>query len=63
MYAAEAIECLAKEMREGDTSGARIAAAKVLLEHGIPNALKSRGFQGASDGRAAVTRALRATCT
>jgi hypothetical protein len=35
MYGTEAIERLAKEMRDGDTSAARIAAAKVWLEQGI----------------------------
>ena len=33
-HAAEAIECLLKEMRQGDTSHARIAAANALLDRG-----------------------------
>ncbi len=33
-HTAEAIECLLKEMRQGDTSHARIAAANALLDRG-----------------------------
>ena len=33
-HTAEAIECLLKEMRKGDTSHARIAAANALLDRG-----------------------------
>jgi hypothetical protein len=33
-HTAEAIECLLKEMRDGDTSHARIAAANALLDRG-----------------------------
>jgi hypothetical protein len=33
-HTAEAIECLLKEMRHGDTSHARIAAANALLDRG-----------------------------
>ena len=34
-YGVEAIECLVKEMREGDTSHARIAAAKAILDRAV----------------------------
>ena len=34
-YTPAAIECLVKEMREGDTSHARIAAAKAILDRAV----------------------------
>jgi hypothetical protein len=33
-HTAEAVECLLKEMRQGDTSHARISAANALLDRG-----------------------------
>ena len=37
-HTAEAIECLLKEMRNGDTSHARIAAANAILDRGYGKA-------------------------
>jgi hypothetical protein len=42
-HALDAIEVLAREMKEGDNSGARVGAAKALLAKCLPD-LKSTDF-------------------